>query len=183
MSLTSETRDFLIGLARRSIRRGLAAPDAGVPELADCPPEALAERACFVTLTTGADELRGCRGTIDAHRTLAADVWHNAWASAFDDPRFSPVTAAHLQDLVIDISVLSPLEPVKVSSEEELRQKLVPRCDGLVLAWRGRRATFLPKVWELLPEPGDFLAHLKAKAGLPRAFWARDIEIYRYRVE
>jgi AmmeMemoRadiSam system protein A len=183
MNLTAPTRDFLIGLARRSIRSGLRSASAGEPELTGCPLEAFAERACFVTLTTAAEGLRGCRGTIEARRTLAADVWHNAWASAFDDPRFAPVTAAQLDELEVEISVLSPLEPVSVASEEELRRALVPRCDGLVLAWRGHRATFLPKVWELLPDPREFLAQLKLKAGLPQAFWARDIEIYRYRVQ
>lgn len=183
MSLKAETRGFLIQTARRSIRRGLAHEDAGFPEIGGCPDEALEHRACFVTLTTATESLRGCRGSIHAHRALAADVWHNAWASAFDDPRFAPVTAEQENTLDLEISVLSALERVSVSSEEELRRTLAPRLDGLVLAWRGRRATFLPKVWEMLPDPREFLAQLKLKAGLPPAFWACDVEIYRYQVE
>jgi len=183
MSLTTESRDFLIALARRAIRRGLGAAEAGAPELAGCPVEALAHRACFVTLTTPANGLRGCRGSLEARRALAADVWHNAWASAFDDPRFTPVTARQLDELEVEISVLSALEAVTVASEEELRRALVPGCDGLVLAWRGHRATFLPKVWDMLPDPREFLAQLKLKAGLPAAFWAGDVQIFRYQVE
>ena len=183
MNLTEQSRDFLIRLARRSIGRGLASGDAGVPELAGCPPEALAYRACFVTLTTAADGLRGCRGTLEARRPLAAEVWHNAWASAFDDPRFAPVSAGQFDQLQLEISVLGPLEPVAVSNEDDLRRALVPRSDGVMLAWRGLRATFLPQVWEMLPDSREFLAHLKVKAGLPPDFWAPDIEIHRYRVE
>lgn len=183
MNLTTQSRDFLIRLARRSIGRGLESGEAGVPELSGCPPEALAYRACFVTLTTAADGLRGCRGVLEARRPLAADVWHNAWASAFDDPRFAPVTAGQFDGLRIEISVIGPLESVPVSTEDELRRILVPACDGVVLAWHGRRATFLPQVWENLPDSRQFLAQLKLKAGLPPDFWAPDIEIQRYRVE
>jgi AmmeMemoRadiSam system protein A len=183
MNPIAQSRDFLIGLAYRAIRRGLVSGEVGAPDLSGCPTAALAYRACFVTLTTAGEELRGCRGTLEARRPLAADVWHNAWASAFDDPRFAPVTAGQFGDLGMEISVIGPLEALPASTEDELRRALVPERDGVVLAWRGRRATFLPQVWENLPDPREFLAQLKLKAGLPADFWAPDIQIQRYSVE
>lgn len=183
MNLTSHAREFLVDLAHRSIRSGLAAGDPGHFDPGGCPGETLELRASFVTLTAHDGELRGCRGSLEAHRSLAADVWHNAAASAFADPRFAPVTQAELAALRIEISVLGPLEPVAAASEMELRALLVPLRDGVVLAWRGHRATFLPQVWESLPDPRRFLAELKRKAGLPADFWARDLRICRYEVE
>lgn len=183
MNLTDPAREFLLTLARRSIRAGLRADAPGAAELAGAPPEALAHRACFVTLTSGDAELRGCRGILEARQALAVEVWDTAWASAFDDPRFTPVTAAEVHELRIEISVLGPLQPVVAMDERELCRVLVPGRDGVVLAWRGRRATFLPQVWEDVPEPSQFLAHLKAKAGLPADFWAPDVVVSRYAVE
>jgi len=173
----------LIDLACASIERGL--DYAWSPE----PPE-LARRAelelpgtCFVTLSTLAHGLRGCRGALEAQRSLAADVWHNAFASAFDDPRFLPVERDEFEDLTVEVSVLSELRPLEVSSEAELLAVLVPHRDGVVLGHRGRRATFLPKVWELVPSPREFVAELKQKAGLRRDFWARDVAIWTYTTE
>ncbi len=180
MSNSVPTTDTLIELAALSIRAGLDAPGPGRPDLAGCPAPLLELRACFVTLSSPREGLRGCRGMLAPSRPLAEDVWHNAWASAFDDPRFPAVTRAELDELEIEVAVLGPLAPVAAGSEEELRRLLVPGVDGLVLSWRGRRATFLPKVWEMLPDPGEFLRRLKLKAGLPARFWAPDIEIQRY---
>lgn len=172
--------DLLIPLAGRSISHGLIHQRIGPVDVAQLPPELLVQRATFVTLTTPAEGLRGCRGVIEASRPLALDVWHNAYASAFDDPRFLPVSETEFDDLIVEISVLSELEPLFVSSEDELRRVLVPEHHGIVLTWRNRRATFLPKVWEHLPDAGEFLAQLKMKAGLPWDFWAPDIEIDIY---
>jgi AmmeMemoRadiSam system protein A len=182
MNLTTQSGDFLIRLAGRAIMCGFDAAHAPAPDLGDCPPQLLAHRACFVTLSTPESGLRGCRGMLHARRSLAADVWYNAFASAFDDPRFSPVVREEIGRLEIDVSVLGPLEPIRVSGEQELFDTLERRRDGLVLEWRGRRATFLPKVWESLPEPADFLRQLKLKAGLPAGFWAPDVQVYRYQV-
>jgi hypothetical protein len=183
MSLTTEAREFLLRFARRAIHRGLPTGDPGSPEFGGCPPEALGSGASFVTLTNAAGELRGCRGSLDARRPLAADVWHNAAASAFADPRFAPVTAAELIRLRVEISVLGPLEPIAAASETELGRLLVPHCDGVVIEWRSHRATFLPQVWEVLPDAMQFMAQLKMKAGLPANFWAKDLVVQRYRVE
>jgi hypothetical protein len=183
MSLPEATSAYLLALAWRSIHAGVGTATAGEPDLAGCPSEALEHRATFVTLTAPDGALRGCRGMLEPLRPLAADVWHNAWASAFDDRRFAPVTSDELEGLRVGISVLGPLERLGVTSEEELRRVLVPHRDGVALTWRNRRATLLPQVWEMLPDPREFLAHLKIKAGLPPDFWARDIEIRRYEVE
>jgi AmmeMemoRadiSam system protein A len=116
-------------------------------------------------------------------RALGDDVWHNAFASAFDDPRFPPLAPTEFAALEIEISVLSPLEPLAVASEEELRQTLVPGRDGVVLSLGRQRATFLPKVWESLSDVGDFLGELKRKAGLPRGYWSPEVRIEIYRTE
>ena len=177
--MTSHTDD-LIALAARSIEHGLVDAEAGSLDVAGMPDELLETRATFVTLSTPQSGLRGCRGLLEARYPLAIDVWHNAYASAFDDPRFPPVSAHEFVQLDIEISVLGDLAPLVVASEQELRRRLVPQRDGVVLSWRGRRATFLPKVWEDVPDVGEFLAHLKIKAGLTWDFWASDIQIQIY---
>lgn len=183
MNLGDDSGRFLLGLARRAVERGLATGALPAPELAGSPAEVLVSGACFVTLTTADDGLRGCRGMLEPRRALAEDVWHNAWASAFDDPRFAPVMATEFDRLRVEISVLGPMEPLAAGSEQELHAALVPGRDGVVLAWRGRRATFLPQVWDDLPQPREFLAELKLKAGLPARFWAADMQVHRYRVQ
>ena len=175
--------DSLIPLAAHSIEYGLRNAEAGSIDLSGMPDELREARATFVTLSTAVDGLRGCRGLLEARHPLAVDVWHNAYASAFDDPRFQPVTADEFTQLVVEISVLSELEPLIVGSEQELHQTLVPHRDGVVLSWRGRRATFLPKVWESVPDVAEFLGHLKMKAGLPSEFWAPDVRIHVYRTD
>jgi AmmeMemoRadiSam system protein A len=175
--------ESLIPIAARSIARGFENASAGSFDVSALPDELRAERATFVTLSTPAAGLRGCRGVLEASRPLALDVWCNAYASAFDDPRFAPVNEAEFASLAVEISVLGELTALAVADETELRRVLVPQRDGVLLAWRGRRATFLPKVWESLPDPAEFIGQLKLKAGLPRDFWARDIEIRIYGAE
>ena len=120
------------------------------------------------------------RGLLEPVRPLAHDVWHNAWASAYDDPRFPPVTAAELGQLDVEISVLSALERMAARTERQLLEGLQAGRHGLVIALGPRRATFLPQVWKSLPEPARFLAELKSKAGIPRDYWSPDIEAWRY---
>jgi len=139
-------------------------------------------RACFVTLTLDG-VLRGCCGSLEASRPLLLDVWHNARASAFADPRFLPLTQAEWRASELEVSVLTPAERLAVSSEEALLALLVPGRDGLVLAWRGKRATFLPKVWAQTAGARDFLRRLKHKAGWSDDFWATDVEAWRYEAE
>lgn len=168
--------------ASTAIEAGLAQSGTTAPVLAGLPAELLRERASFVTLTVG-PELRGCCGTIEACRPLAADVWRNARASAFDDPRFPPLARREWAGVAVEVSVLSPLERITAGSEAALVRQLIPGEDGLLMAWRGTRATFLPKVWLQIDDPREFVLRLKRKAGWPDRFWATDLETWRYRAE
>lgn len=138
--------------------------------------------ASFVTLKLD-DELRGCIGTIDPRRALGDDVAANARAAAYRDPRFPPVSPAERERLEVEVSVLSPRVPMNVASEADALARLRPGIDGVYLEYGHARSTFLPQVWESLPDPVEFLAELKRKAGLPARFWHPDIRLSRYTVE
>jgi AmmeMemoRadiSam system protein A len=137
--------------------------------------------ASFVTLTQEG-RLRGCIGSLRASRPLLQDVRANAHAAAFKDPRFAPLPAEELTRTRIEVSVLSVLEPIKFATQDEALAALRVQEDGVVLAWREKHATFLPQVWETMPQPAIFLAELKRKAGLPADFWSEEIRLYRYTV-
>jgi len=137
--------------------------------------------ASFVTLTRQG-ELRGCIGTLEAHRPLGVDVRENAVAAAFRDPRFMPLTRAEFDDIRVEVSLLSPTEPLAVANEEDALARLRPNVDGIVFEYGHYRSTFLPQVWEQLPEPAEFLAHLKRKAGLSMDFWSESVRLSRYTV-
>jgi AmmeMemoRadiSam system protein A len=139
--------------------------------------------ATFVTLRLG-EELRGCIGSIVASRSLLADLEHNAVGAAFHDPRFPPLSAAEFARVTVEVSLLTVPERLPAAaSEADLISRLTPHTDGVILEFAGRRATFLPQVWESLPEPRAFLAELKQKAGLPRDFWSHELRASRYRVQ
>lgn len=169
---------ILLPLARatiaRALGRDLPLPDQRAPWLDE-------PGASFVTLTQNGD-LRGCIGSLEANRPLRIDVPANALAAAFHDPRFPPLTAKELDRTRVEVSLLSPPEPLPVADEQDAWQKLRPYQDGIILEYRDRRATFLPQVWDQLPDPDRFLAHLKMKAGLPWDFWAPGIRLSRYQV-
>ena len=137
--------------------------------------------ASFVTLTRQG-ELRGCIGTLEAHRPLGLDVRENAVAAAFRDPRFMPLTREEFDDIRVEVSLLSPTEALAVASEEHALATLRPGIDGVVFEYGHYRSTFLPQVWEQLPEPAEFLAHLKRKAGLSMDFWSESVRLSRYTV-
>jgi hypothetical protein len=137
--------------------------------------------ACFVTLTRHG-RLRGCIGSLQAHRKLLDDVRANAKAAAFLDPRFEPLTATEFKSTLVEISLLTPAEPIAFEDEASAIASLRPGVDGVILESGGNRGTFLPQVWEQLPDPREFFAHLKRKAGLPVDFWAADIRLSRYTV-
>ena len=137
--------------------------------------------ATFVTLTQ-LGELRGCVGTLEPRRSLQQDVEQNAYAAAFLDPRFAPLAVAELSYTRIEVSLLSIPTPLSFSDEEDLLQRLRPGIDGVVLEWRGKRATFLPQVWDSLADPREFIAALKQKAGVTPNFWHDGIRVSRYAV-
>jgi AmmeMemoRadiSam system protein A len=172
---------LLLEVARDSIRHGL---DVGGPLVVDpsaFPPELREPRATFVTLKR-ANALRGCTGSIEARRPLVADIAHNAHASAFADPRFPALTPPEFEDLEVQLSILSPLERMYVDSEEALIAALRPKVDGLVICDGERLGTYLPAVWDSLPEARRFVQELKRKAGLPQDYWSGTIELHRYTV-
>lgn len=138
--------------------------------------------ASFVTLRLDG-ELRGCIGSIDARRPLGEDVARNAHAAAYRDPRFPPVSSEELPRLAVEVSVLSPREPLPVRSESEALERIRPGIDGIALEYGAASATFLPQVWESLPSPEAFLDALRAKAGLPARFWHPEVRLSRYTVE
>jgi AmmeMemoRadiSam system protein A len=167
----------LLSIARDAIAAGVEAQPPRWEE-----PWLRETGASFVTLKI-AGELRGCIGTIDPRRALGDDVWHNARAAAFGDPRFPPVSDRERGQLEIEVSVLSPRSPMTVASEADAIAQLRPGVDGVYLEYGHARSTFLPQVWESLPDALDFLGELRRKAGLPGRFWHPDIRLSRYTVE
>lgn len=138
--------------------------------------------ATFVTLTQHG-QLRGCIGSLEAWRPLLDDVQDNARNAAFRDPRFNPLTAGELPLTRIEVSLLSAPELMQCNSEADALARLRPGIDGVIFSAGNRRATFLPQVWEQLPNPAEFMAHLKQKAGLPARYWGPDVHLQRYQVK
>jgi len=182
MKLDPGARQAVLRTAATSIAAQFGLVEAAAPGTSDLRGALGEHRASFVTLTN-AGELRGCCGTLTPARPLLLDVWSNARASAFRDPRFPPLTEREWWSLSMEVSLLTPCERMMVASEQQLLLELVPGRDGLVLEWSGMRATFLPKVWEHFTGPRDFLRRLKEKAGLPSDFWAADMQVWRYETE
>ena len=176
------SRELLLYLAAAAIESGLGSSGNVPPDARELPSDLRREKASFVTLTI-AGRLRGCCGALEPHQLLATDVWHNAQSSAFRDPRFDPLQLEEWCHADLEIAVLSPLERVPSQSEPALLRELRPGVDGVVIAWHGRRATFLPKVWQTIPDPREFLLHLKSKAGWRDDFWAPDVEAWRYETD
>ncbi|MCF7807381.1 MAG: AmmeMemoRadiSam system protein A [Candidatus Marinimicrobia bacterium] len=169
----------LLQVARESIQHGLrhgrslaVDPDNYAPALAR-------PGAAFVTLEKMGN-LRGCIGSILAHRPLVEDVAENAWSAAFKDPRFDPLDQPEFDQLHIEISVLTKPEEMQVESDADLKQQLVPGKDGLIIQDGHHRALFLPAVWDKLPEVDDFVSHLKQKAGLTREHWSASLRCERF---
>jgi AmmeMemoRadiSam system protein A len=169
----------LLRLARDSIAYRLATGRTREAEASEYPNELREPRAAFVTLSE-AHRLRGCVGTPKAWRPLVIDVIANAAAAAIADPRFAPMTPAELPGIAIEISLLGPLEPIEARDADELIAALDPGRHGLILSEGERQALFLPKVWELLPDPQSFLARLREKAGLRADHWSPRLELHRF---
>ena len=181
--LTDGEKQTLLHLAREAlecgVRRKLIPPvDKSLLSVA------LHENgASFVTLTMNGN-LRGCIGTLEAYQPLAEDVREHAVAAALEDPRFPPVTENELSNIQLEISRLTTPTLLEYSSSEELLRKLRPHVDGVLLTDGRRRATFLPQVWERIPDPVEFLAALCSKMGARHNLW-RDtkLQVYVYQVE
>ena len=169
----------LLTLARNAIAAHFGQPQAIV---AVDLPEMAKKGATFVTLTQQG-QLRGCIGSLEAWRPLLQDVQENARAAAFRDPRFEPLRADELPYTRVEVSLLTPPEPMNFASEAEALAQLRPLIDGVIFTAGSRRSTFLPQVWEQLPEAREFMARLKQKAGLPANYWGPDVRLERYTVQ
>jgi len=168
---------ILIPIARAAITETL-----GLSSHADEQATWLQDKAaCFITLTQKGN-LRGCIGTLEAHRSLLEDVKHNARAAAFHYIRFSPLSRDELDITEIEISLLSAMKPLHFSDEQQALAQLKPGIDGVVFESGIYRSTFLPQVWEQLPNTRDFMSHLKTKAGLSADFWSDEIKLSTYTV-
>ena len=174
-----ERSAIVLRIARAAIEHTL-----GVGAQVRLPPEPWLEApgCSFVTLRRGGD-LRGCIGSLEAHRPLGEDIAANAVAAALRDRRFPPVAAFELPSLAVEVSLLQPSEPLTCTDEDDALRQLRPGIDGLVIEYGSSRATFLPQVWENLPDTPMFLRELKRKAGLPAGFWHADLRLRRYGVE
>jgi AmmeMemoRadiSam system protein B/AmmeMemoRadiSam system protein A len=177
--LDASDRATLLAAARSALADHLGGRPVRV-DLDDAPPALRRPGASFVTLRHTGGQLRGCIGTMEPHAPLLADVAANAVKAATRDPRFVPVRPHELSGLEVHVSVLSPLEPLAVGSLEALAAAVRPGVDGLLVEAGHHRGTFLPAVWEQLPDANAFLTHLWAKAGLPPGAWPADLQVWRY---
>jgi len=193
--LPDDAGPVLLGLARSAIASTLGLHDRVSPNVrgklvsgvnkatldTENEPWLSEKGASFVTLRIEG-ELRGCIGSLVAYQPLKDDVRQNSRAAAFEDPRFYPLSVEEFDQIHIEVSVLSAPEPMEFSTREEALAMLRPGVDGVVLSAARRRATFLPQVWEELPDPEEFISHLLRKAGLPPTFWDDSVRIERYTV-
>lgn len=182
---SSPEQTFLLSLARRAISTWLTTQKKITIAKKDLPSTKLLEaHGTFVTLHTRDHELRGCIGRLESEHPLSADIIDNAISAAFRDPRFFPLTGAELPEVVIEISILTEPRPIKFSSTNDLLSQIKPGVDGIIMKKDFYQATFLPQVWEELPDKREFLSHLSLKAGLPEDGWKdEDVEFLKYQVE
>jgi hypothetical protein len=182
-NLSSEEKIYLLGLARESLELGVRGVTLPELDINSVPPRLLKPGATFVTLTKNG-ELRGCIGSLEAIRPLAEDVRLHAVAAALEDYRFPPVHANEMRQILIEISRLTAPRSVKYRDPDELLKLLRPGLDGVVIQRGIQRATFLPQVWEKVPDVEIFLAMLCRKMGMSSNCWrSTDVKISTYRVE
>ena len=181
--LSPEDRKFLLQLARETMENAVNGKPKPQREPDSIPESCRQKGASFVTLTIEG-ELRGCIGTLEAYKPLFTDVQDHAVQAALEDYRFPPVSSEELPLISIEISRLTTPVPLHYDSPADLATLLKPHIDGVILKDGYRRATFLPQVWEQLPEPGMFLAHLCQKMGTSPDLWRHKVlEVSIYHVE
>ncbi len=181
--LTDAEKQTLLQLAREAMECGVRGKKLPPVNSALLTPHLLEQGASFVTLTIDG-ELRGCIGALEAYQPLVDDVREHAIAAALDDPRFHPVAEAELGRISIEVSHLTPPRPLEYSTSTDLIAKLRPHVDGVILKNDFRRATFLPQVWEKIPDPEDFLDHLCSKMGAQTNLWRNTkLQVQVYQVE
>lgn len=171
--------ELTINICKKSILAGL---NQEIPQCEKVPAVFEQQGACFVTLEKN-NELRGCIGSIIAHRPLVEDLVKNSQSAAFSDPRFLPLQKDEFKDLSINVSLLSEPEQMHFDNEAELLSQIKPYIDGIIIKERGYQAVYLPSVWEQLPEKKNFLNSLKVKAGLSPEYFSSTFEAYRFTTE
>ena len=186
-NLSPEQGQLLVKLARQTLAHRFAKkiPQNEINALADALKAPCFQTASgtFVTLTLNR-QLRGCIGSLTSDESIRSGVRRNAINAAFHDPRFPPLQAVDFSRVEIEISILSEPRPLDYLDSSDLLVKLRPHVDGVILRKDLASATFLPQVWEQLPETSDFLSHLCMKAGLAADEWERTrLEISTYQVQ
>lgn len=182
-TLSTEEQKQLLDIARGAISKVVKGKKVEKLNLATLTPHLRENGATFITLTING-ELRGCIGTLEATKSLAEDVQEHAVAAAFQDYRFPPLIVKELDEIKIEISRLTKPEPLSYENADDLMMKLRPGIDGVIMRYGSRRATFLPQVWEKLPDPQEFLDHLCFKMGVPIDLWRKTrFEILTYQVD
>lgn len=181
--LTDSEKQKLLQLARQALEYGVTGRTVPALDQSSLTPNLIEHGSSFVTLTIN-NELRGCIGALEAHQPLVEDVREHAIAAALQDPRFPPVQPSELDSIHLEISHLTTPQPLEYSSAEDLIKKLRPHVDGVILKNGRRRATFLPQVWEKLPDPVQFLEHLCQKMGMDASAWRHiPMDVWVYQAE
>jgi len=181
--LKESEKKTLLKVARNAIAKVVFGEKPPIITLADYSPNLQEDGVTFVTLTkTG--KLRGCIGALEPYQPLVLDVQEHAVASAMNDFRFPNVSEEELPHIKIEISRLTPIKPLNYSTPHELMSLLRVKVDGVLIKYGGRRATFLPQVWEQVPDPVRFLSQLCMKMGMKPELWReQELEVYTYQVE
>ena len=177
-AVATDVGPALLVRARNAIAARLGQPTQAEP----AHPLLAQSGATFVTLTQNG-ALRGCIGSLQAHRPLDQDVRANAVAAAFSDPRFAPLKLEELPRTRVEVSLLTAPQPMTFTDEADALRQLRPNVDGVIFIAGQRRSTFLPQVWEQLPQSRQFMAHLKQKAGLAADYWSSEVQLQRYEVQ
>lgn len=182
-NLTHEERQTLLRLAREAMTLRVQGKNLPRLDLASVPERLREEGASFITLTIRG-ELRGCIGALEPHEPLAEDVRVHAVAAALEDPRFAPVSERELSAIQIEVSRLTRPVPLEYTNADDLLSKLKPHVDGVILRDAFHRATFLPQVWEKIPDPVEFLNQLCWKMGVSENAWrTKHLDVLTYQVE
>jgi uncharacterized protein len=181
--LTLDEQNILLRLAREAMERGVKGEELSSLDLSSLPPCLREEGSSFITLTMGG-QLRGCIGSLNPYQPLADDVREHAVAAALSDPRFPPVRESELKGIQIEVSRLTRPTSLEYKDADDLLGKLRPHVDGVILRDAFHRATFLPQVWEKIPDPAEFLNNLCYKMGLRHDAWrSKHLEVSTYQVE
>ncbi|PCK07402.1 MAG: AMMECR1 domain-containing protein [Alteromonadaceae bacterium] len=179
--LTNKHRRLLTSLAWQSIEIGMTHHRPLSVGVEEYPVPLQSKTAAFITIKIDG-VLRGCMGSLEAKRPLVQDIVENAFAAAFRDTRFSPLTHAELDEISIELSLLTEMQALDIANEQGLKNILRPNIDGLMIQEGNKQATFLPQVWQEIPDCETFIQQLKREAGLSDSHWSDNIKCWRYQV-